>query len=828
MLRSDLSGNPTFSQLLDRVKEVALGAYTYQELPFEWLLEELNPVRDLSRTPLFQVLFNLLNMTESPLTVPGLVLETMATPEVGAKFDLTVYAFEREERLQFIFVYNADLFEGTTISRMVECFQRLLSAIARHPEQALATLLREVKEASWQPARQRCSVRREETFIEFPRREIEQSLAARFSLQVQQHGESTAVKTKQLEWSYRELNRHANRIAQRLLAAGGVNEERIALLFAHDAPMLAAMLGVLKAGKTYVPLDPAYPRVRTEYMVSDSQAAAIVTDKQNLVLAQALAGPGMLIVNIDELKAEAPEVMLPVAPDAIAYLLYTSGSTGQPKGVMQDHRNVLHHIRTYTNALCLSAADKLLLLASYSFDASVMDIYGALLNGATLYPVDLKTEGFSGLAAWLTQEQVTIYHSTPTVYRYFMRSLKEEQQLASVRLVVLGGEEARRPDVNYFHAHFGAGSVLVNGLGPTESTLALQYFLDHETELIRPSVPLGYAVSDTELRLVNEAGAEVLGYGPGEIELRSAHLARGYWRKPELTQAAFAEDGKPGHRRYRTGDMARRLWDGSLEYLGRKDQQVKVRGYRVELGEIEAALLSHEQVRECVVVARAEGAGEQRLVGYVVLAAEGEVEQWARELREHVRERLPEYMVPAALVRLGALPLTANGKLERGALPAPEASAESSETEWLRAATAVEEVLQGMWQEVLRVQRVGLEDNFFELGGHSLLATQLLARVREAFGVELGLRKLFEEPTVAGLAGQLEQLLQQGAGVAAPPLRRALREGPLPLSFAQQRLWFIDQLEPGILLQPAGRSHAERRVGRGGVGADADGSGAAT
>ena len=735
VLRTDLSGNPSFTELLGRVKDVALGAYAHQELPFELLLERLQPVRDLSKTPLFQVMFNLLNVPESQISLPGLTLETMATPDVGAKFDLTVYAFEEEESLRFTFVYNADLFEGTTITQMVECFQVLLAAIARHPEQSLATLLREVKEESWQPTRQRSIVVRDETFVEFSRTEIEQSIPARFSRQVRRYGDKTAVKTKQHEWSYRELDRRANQIAHMLLAQGGVGEDRIALLFDHDAPMIAAMLGVLKAGKTYVPLDPAYPRARTGYMLADSQAALVVTDKQNLALAHELAT--IPILNIDELDADVPEVTLPVAPDAVAYLLYTSGSTGQPKGVMQDHRNVLHHIRTYTNALCLSPADKLLLLASYSFDAAVMDIYGALLNGARLYPVNLRSEGFSGLAASLNEEQVTVFHSTPTVYRYFLGTLKDEERLESVRLVVLGGEETRRHDVDSFQAHFSKGSVLVNGLGPTESTLALQYFLGHEEELARESVPIGYAVADTEVRLVNEAGDEVLGYGPGEIEIRSEHLARGYWMKPELTKAAFKENG----RAYRTGDMARRLWDGTLEYLGRRDYQVKVRGMRVELGEIEAELMRCEGVASAVVVAREVERGEKQLACYVTGSRN------ADELRSYLKKRLPDYMVPASFVVMDELPLTPNGKLDRRALQ--DLDVEGEEREYVAPSTPAEKIVADVWAEVLRVERVGINDNFFEIGGHSLLATQVITRVQETFEVEMPLRSLFEHPTLA-------------------------------------------------------------------------------
>jgi amino acid adenylation domain-containing protein len=759
VLRTDLSGNPSFTHVLDRVREVALGAYANQEVPFELLLEHLQPVRDLSRSPLFQVMFNLLNVPETQISLSDLLLEIIPTPDQGSKFDLTLYAVEQEDTLGFIFVYNPDLFEERSIAHMRERFQALLLEIARNPQQPTSMLLRQIEESLRPPARHRQLVRRDKTFVEFSRSEIEQSLPARFLQQVHRHSEKTAVKTRQHEWTYAELNRRADRVAQALLAQRGTHEERIVLLFEHDAPMIAAMLGVLKAGKTYVPLDPAYPRLRTEYILTDAQATSIVTDNRNLLLARELASSPthvramdqpLAIVNLDDPGSDIASVHPEphVSPASIAYLLYTSGSTGQPKGVMQNHRNVLHHIRTYTNALGVNPADKLLQLASYSFDASVMDIYGALLNGATLYPVNLRAEGLSELAAWLNKEKLTIYHSTPTVYRYFMATLGDEQRLESIRLVVLGGEEALRQDVVYFKSHFGAGSVLVNGLGPTESTMALQYFLNHETEVPRQGVPIGHAVADTEVRLLNQAGDEVSGYGAGEIEIRSAHLALGYWKKPEITRSAFSLDKEmPTHRQYKTGDMARRLLDGSLEYIGRKDDQVKVRGMRVELGEIEAQLLQHERILSVAVVARRTQRGEQQLVCYLT-CKENEQKPTSGELLRYLKKRVPEYMVPTFYVVVDELPLTPNGKVDRRALPDIVAEQGEQREGYLGPLTAGEEIMAEVWTEVLGLERVGLNDNFFEVGGHSLLATQVISRVRETFEVEMPLRSLFENPTL--------------------------------------------------------------------------------
>ncbi len=760
VLRTDLSGDPSFRELLGRVREVALGAYAHQELPFELLLEELQPARDLSRSPLFQVMFNLLNVAETQIALPDLMLEAVQSPEQGSKFDLTLYAFDNRETLSFTFVYNTALFEEATVAHMVERFDALLSAAVQDARRPVSSLLRHVEQRLRRFVMREPAVRRDAAFVEFPRTAIEQTVAERFEQQARLHGVKTAVKTEQHEWSYAELNRRANAAAHALLAGRGSREERVALLFGHGAPMIAAMLGALKAGKVYVPLDPSYPRARNEYVLADAQAAAVVTDTPNLLLARELAdaaaragateGP-LLVVNVDEPAADAvvTDPTPAVAPSSLAYLLYTSGSTGRPKGVMQSHRNVLHHARAYTNALRLSHADRMLLVASYGFDASAMDIYGALLNGATLYPFDLKREGLAGLAAHINDARVTVYHSTPTVYRYLMATLRPGERLASVRLVVLGGEEASRQDALLFKAHFGEACVLVNGLGPTESTLALQYFFDGRTEAPRRGLPVGYEVADTEVRLLNEEGGEVHGDGPGEVEVVSEHVALGYWRRPELTLAAFRiDEATPARRRYRTGDVARRLLDGSFEYVGRKDDQVKVRGVRVELGEIEAELARHEKVGAAVVAPRPTSRGEQRLVCYVV-AREPEATPTPGELRGYLKKRLPEYMIPAAYAVLDELPLTSSGKVDRRSLPdVPEAQGGQADSS-AEPPTETQEIMAELWKEVLGLERVGVGDNFFEVGGHSLLATQVITRVRETFEVEMPLRSLFENPTLS-------------------------------------------------------------------------------
>jgi amino acid adenylation domain-containing protein len=795
VLRAELSGNPTFRELLCRVRSCVSGAVQHQDYPFPLLVERLQPLRDPSRSPLYQVAFAWERFHQSEEQVSlmdsdGLIVESIIPESKGVPCDLTLTIFDVTRPLKGIWKYNTDLFDAGTIEQMAGYFQTLLESIFANPEEQISTLPLLTKTERYYLKSRGNVVCPSNPFIEFRKQDIEQSIPAKFQEQVRKHPHNIAVHTKNYHWTYSELNCRANQVAQTILKEFTFGEERIALLFEHDAPMVAGILGVLQVGKAYVPLDPNYPSDRVVYILEDSRASAVLTNNKNLARAQELTKGIVPLLNIDDisLTGYSNEVKLEISPDTIAYILYTSGSTGQPKGVIQNHRNVLYFIKSYTNNLHINEQDGLTLLSSYSFDAALIDIFATILNGATLYPINIKEEGLTHLSQWLRQHHITIYHSTPTLYRHFISTLSEDEQLTNIRLVVLGGEEVVTTDVDLYKEHFSDECILINGLGATESSFYLQYFINKQTEITRNTVPVGYPVEGTEIFLLNEAGQKTDIFG--EIAIKSPYIALGYWHKPNLTQTVFLNDPECDSKRiYRTGDLGRIRPDGSIEFLGRKDFQVKIRGFRIELGEIEAAIAQHPNVRETLVIATEDVPGNKHLVAYVVLTQKLTTD----ELRHILRRKLPEYMVPSSFVFLDSLPLTPNGKVNRLALPSPQLHRSDK---FVAPRTPIEEMLAHIWASVLKVEQVGIHDNFFELGGHSLLATQLISRLPEAFGTSLPLRSLFESPTVAQLSQVILSELQTSSSLTLPAtIAPVSSREDIPLSWAQERLWFLHQLE---------------------------------
>ena len=593
-------------------------------------------------------------------------------------------------------------------------------------------------------------------YILVTKAEIEQSIPARFEQHVSKHPTRLAIKTGNQLLTYEELNRSSNRVALSILAQRPRGEEPIALLLEHGAPVIIALLGVLKAGKIYVPLDPAYPHERLTYMLEDAQAGLVVTDNRHLSLAKDMAQSARQVLNIDEIDANTHDenIGLTIPPDTLAYILYTSGSTGQPKGVVQNHRNVLHNIMKYTNGAHVCADDRISLLASFSFSAAVTNTFCALLNGASLFPYNIKEAGLADLATWLVREDITVYQSVPTVFRHFLDTLTGAEEFPRLRLIDLYGEAVSPNDVERYKRHFSQNCLLQHRMASTEMSVIRLYFLDKDTSISGSVVPVGYAVEDTEVLVLDDAGAEVGVNQIGEIAIKSCYLTPGYWRKPDLTQAAFLPASDGGNARvYHTGDLGCMLPDGRLLHLGRKDFRVKIRGHRVEVGEIEMALLELPAVREAVVAAREDTPGDQRLVAYIILAQGSALT--VSDMRSFLKARLPDYMMPSAFVRLDALPLTPNNKVDRQALPAPERDRPDLATPFVASQDTLEHQLTEIWEELLGVQPIGVHDDFFELGGYSLLSVQLFAQIEKRTGKRLSLATLFQCPTIAHLANSL-------------------------------------------------------------------------
>jgi amino acid adenylation domain-containing protein len=595
------------------------------------------------------------------------------------------------------------------------------------------------------------------TFIEFDKAEVESSVPARFEQQVNHYPGRIAVKTVGAELTYQALNRIANGVARAVLSLSAGDDRPVALLFETGPAMIAAMLGALKAGRVWVPLDASDPNDRISFIYGDSQAALILTDGTNRDLAHELARTHGAVLDIDELTPMLSDENpgLSISPDTFAYILYTSGSTGQPKGVVHTHRSILHSVYRYTNSMRLCAEDRLLLLASYSHAAGVTDIFKVLLNGAALFPFDVRVDGFANLGGWAAQQGITLYHSVPTVFRHFVGSLRGDEDLSNIRIVHLGGEPVSGREVHLFKKHFAPGCLLLNNLGATETSVFRQYFMTQEAEFVGNTVPVGYPVEDMDVYLLDEAGQAVGAGETGEIVVQSRYLASGYWGRPELTQMAFQPSAAGGDERvYRTGDLGVMRPDGCLEHLGRRDSQVKIRGNRIELSEVEGAFGELVAIKDVVVDAREDTTGEKRLVAYFVSAVEPGPS--VGELRQALSRTLPGYMIPASFVRLDAMPVTPSGKIDRRGLPEPEWERQTTER-YVPPGSRLEKAIAEIWQDLLGLDHVGVNDDFFDLGAHSLLIVQAARRVSDVTDRKLTVRDMSRYSTVRALSRYLEQ-----------------------------------------------------------------------
>jgi amino acid adenylation domain-containing protein len=583
--------------------------------------------------------------------------------------------------------------------------------------------------------------------------ETEQAIHQRFENQVTKYGNRVAIKTKDLGWTYQDVNRRANRISRSISANCRPGTDQVALLFGHDAAAVCAMIGVLKSAKAYVPIIASNPSVRIRSMLEDARAGLIVTHNQTIGQARALAGNKIQILNVDEISSSVSDENPhnPVRPDSFACILYTSGSTGQPKGVLQTHRNILHQVYSYTSKIGITASDRLSLLPSFDVGAGHIDIYSALLNGASLFPCNMKEEGVQQLTEWLLREGITLYHSVPTLFRHITSHLAEGTLFPEVRVINLGGEHVSLREIELFRKHFSRDSIFVNSLACTETGPFAQYFADHDSEFNEGTVPAGYPTEDMEILLLDDQSNLTYRNGIGEILIKSRYVSPGYWQNPELTSATFKSDSdEPGSRIYYTGDLGRIRRDGMLDYRGRKDSQVKIRGYRVEIPEIEFSLLKHPLIRDAAVVGHDDPTGEEYLTAYVVLDMGEHI--LATSLRAYLRNILPDYMIPSNFVFLESLPMISNGKLDRNALKAIQPEEMRREDSSRVPENPIEQKLIEIWQHLLKTKQVKVNDNFFDLGGDSLASIELFCWIEKEYGRRISPSMIYEWPTIEQLA----------------------------------------------------------------------------
>ncbi|MGI0596390.1 pyoverdine non-ribosomal peptide synthetase PvdD [Pseudomonas aeruginosa] len=793
VLKADLDGRMGFDELLAQARQRALEAQAHQDLPFEQLVEALQPERSLSHNPLFQVLFNYQSEARGngqAFRFDELQMESVQFDSRTAQFDLTLDLTDEEQRFCAVFDYATDLFDASTVERLAGHWRNLLRGIVANPRQRLGELpLLDAPErrqtlSEWNPAQRECAV--------------QGTLQQRFEEQARQRPQAVALILDEQRLSYGELNARANRLAHCLIARGVGADVPVGLALERSLDMLVGLLAILKAGGAYLPLDPAAPEERLAHILDDSGVRLLLT--QGHLLERLPRQTGVEVLAIDGLVLDGyaeSDPLTALSADNLAYVIYTSGSTGKPKGTLLTHRNALRLFSATEAWFGFDERDVWTLFHSYAFDFSVWEIFGALLYGGRLVIVpqwvSRSPEDFYRL---LCREGVTVLNQTPSAFKQLMAvacSADMATQQPALRYVIFGGEALDLQSLRPWFQRFGDRQPqLVNMYGITETTVHVTYRPVSEADLEGGLVsPIGGTIPDLSWYILDRDLNPVPRGAVGELYIGRAGLARGYLRRPGLSATRFVPNpfpGGAGERLYRTGDLARFQADGNIEYIGRIDHQVKVRGFRIELGEIEAALAGLAGVRDAVVLAH-DGVGGTQLVGYVVADSAEDAERLRESLRESLKRHLPDYMVPAHLMLLERMPLTVNGKLDRQALPQPDASL--SQQAYRAPGSELEQRIAAIWAEILGVERVGLDDNFFELGGHSLLATRVISRVRQEQQLDASLKALFERPVLEAFAQGLERTTD---AVSTIPL--ADRQQPLALSFAQERQWFLWQLEP--------------------------------
>ncbi|NOK08417.1 non-ribosomal peptide synthetase [Corallococcus exercitus] len=777
-LRAHLRDDASFREVLREVRDRALGAYAHQELPFEKLVEELHVERALSHGPLVQVMFALQNAPGTLPQLPGLQVQALELPLQTSKFDLSLMLEETGDGLSGVLEYASALFEPRTIERMAAHLQRLLEGAAHQPDVAVHTL-------PWFLERERQQVlfTWNDTARPYPR---EASLVRAFDAQVAARPDAIAVRHGARALTYAELDTSANQLAWALKAQGvGRHAPRVGVCLPRSIDLVVSLVAILKAGGAYVPLDPDYPADRLAFMATDARLVAVVTE--SALAAQVPEGPWP-VLRLDALPAGLARHAPPDActGDDLAHIIYTSGSTGRPKGVCIPHRGVARLVLD-PDFIQLRPEDRVAQTSTVAFDASTFELWSALLNGATLVLLS-KEEVIEPrvLAQRVREEGITVLFLTTALLNHVART--DPALLKGLRWLLFGGEAADPACIRALLSH-SAPDHLIHAYGPTENSAYSTWFSPTRVEPDAVTVPIGRPVSNSTAYVLDTHLHPVVPGIVGELFVGGDGLAWGYWERPDLTATAFIPHPfafTPGARLYRTGDLVRQRHDGAFDFVGRRDHQVKVRGFRIEPGEIEAVLRQHASVREALVLVREDSPGDKRLVAYVTLRDALS----ASDLRAHVQGLLPSHMVPSAFVLLDALPMTPNGKVDRRALPIPEG--EEPPPTGTRTLSALEQTLSAIWCAVLQRAHIPVDANFFDLGGHSLLATQIVSRTSQVLGVHVPVRTLFEFPTLEALAGALEARTQDPSH-PVPALEAQHRDGPPPLSFAQERLWFLNQ-----------------------------------
>ncbi|QMS92433.1 NcpB [Nostoc edaphicum CCNP1411] len=793
VMRTEISGDRSFSELLTRVRDMAMEAYAHQNLPFEMLVEALQAERNLSHTPLFQVMFVLQNApTASGLDLTGLNVSPLPVKLTTSRFDLTLIMQNSPTGLIGLWEYSTDLFDASTIDRMTSHFVTLLEGIVANPQQQISQLplLSEVEQ-------QKLLFEWNDTQVDYP---LDKCIHQLFEEQVELTPDEVAVEFEEQQLTYNQLNCRANQLAHHLRSLGVGADILVGLCVERSLEMVIGLLGILKAGGAYVPLDPEYPTERLSFILEDTQAKVLLTQRS---LLDRLPPNQTQLVCLDtdaELISQCSQdnLITGVQANNLGYIIYTSGSTGQPKGIAMNQLALCNMILWHPDNLKIARGAKTLQFASINFDVSFQEIFTTWCSGGTLFLITEELRHDTSNLLRVIQEKAIQRMFLPVVGLQQLAEFAVGSELVNTHLreIITAGEQLQiTPAISKWLSQL-SNCTLHNHYGPSESHVATSFTLPNLVDTWPLLPPIGRPISNTQIYILDKYLQPVPIGVQGELYIAGVLLARGYLNRPELTQEKFIPNPfspDPDSRFYKTGDLARYLANGNIEYLGRIDNQVKIRGFRIELGEIEAVLSQHSNVQASCAVVREDTPGDKRLVAYIVPQPEQRVS--VSVVRSFLKEKLPEYMLPSAIVILEALPITSNGKLDRRALRAPDLHSQLSD-QYVAPRNPVEEILSLIWAQVLKVELVGIHDNFFELGGHSLLATQLVSRVRTNLKVELPLRTLFAAPTIAQLSQNIQQLQQQDLEIVAPPILKRAENGEIPLSYAQQRLWFLDKLNP--------------------------------